>query len=956
MIIRSETDLLPSEYEGLLAGRYNPTAKVLVFQYNPLFTANIYAATGSSANPQFADYDGVGYRIRGSSTVESIAQNGVITNLSYTPPGDWITTEPLSISADSSGVAVFAVCTAGLKRSLYTGSWSTVTLTTIPYTETFSFYTDTIFDNTAAYSTGQNPLFAFDSIFTNYWEATVSAQIGSNTGNLIATRYTVMSGPSADTAPKSWTFEGWNGSTWVTIDTKSNQPTWFPWETRTYDITNSTAYTRLRLNVSAVYTGTTVQLGHFEAYSLQDFSLSPDIRMLAPASPNAVFFLREIPQRNLFLLCAAIYENGAWVYKESDIYWPGLFSEMKAVPRQGGGYIITAVTLVPGPMTVKSTGAATETYVYKKQGIVSFIFENDTFSDHFEVDVSDFYTGWRKREKMTLTNINGLTYMVALVTDGSEEYPNAMYQVYTTRDGKFWSMGEAFHVPTDFSSPLHLVAEQDVSILALTEFTSYSSPHTRLFGGSAVSFDLSRYIESLELSFADMGSGSMSVSNSVLQFDNNPNFNVNSAYEIEVYAGYVVNGERVMVRILKGDIDTILPRRSPDERLLDISFRDFMSRLTDRFKSRNARELRTGLVFQDDFTNTIDNVYGGLRNTASQDGQWESRHLSISGTTGDGVNTTAGEAIAFSTASIDLWNGVHEAWMGFQQNGATGTGSELWFIYYSDEPRKRMETIWGTNEPPLSGGSVNMPVGWTPPYYDKNTDFYGFFTGYVKSKTATGNYNFRLEYTGKASLYVNNALIINGHDNASQNTTYLSGTVELVDANTWYPLYLPFTTWPPQYGLSSIKLYWSPPGESESLVPGSNLAKAMSVSTELSSFGVIFRAVDKRNFYAAIYEPTNERLVLKQRVDGIDRVLATYDMTSVGWDNDPEAPRKLYVCFRYGHIRVYANNEYGQPVPMLRIDHLLDMRALKIPGSDGLIPLKNTLPEAGYVGYIGRGV
>ena len=249
-----------------------------------------------------------------------------------------------------------------------------------------------------------------------------------------------------------------------------------------------------------------------------------------------------------------------------------------------------------------------------------------------------------------------------------------------------------------------------------------------------------------------------------------------------------------------------------------------------------------------------------------------------------------------------------------------------------------------------------MPVGWTPPYYDKNTDFYGFFTGYVKSKTATGNYNFRLEYTGKASLYVNNALIINGHDNASQNTTYLSGTVELVDANTWYPLYLPFTTWPPQYGLSSIKLYWSPPGESESLVPGSNLAKAMSVSTELSSFGVIFRAVDKRNFYAAIYEPTNERLVLKQRVDGIDRVLATYDMTSVGWDNDPEAPRKLYVCFRYGHIRVYANNEYGQPVPVLRIDHLLDMRALKIPGSDGLIPLKNTLPEAGYVGYIGRGV
>lgn len=954
MIIRSETDLLPSQYEGLETALANPALKVLAYQYNPSFGSISGSVSGSVEN-SYADYNGDGYRIRGS-VVEKIAQTGIVTDLGYTPPGDWITTEPLSIAADANGVAVFAITSTGLKRSLYTGSWATTTLTTVPFTQSYSFYTDTIFNQAGIYSSGLNPTFAFDTIYTNYWEdSSLPAQVGGASGNLAVTRYRVMAGPSSDTAPKTWTFEGYNG-TWVTLDTKTNQPTWFPFESRSYDIANTTAYSRYRLNISAVYTGTTVQVGHLEATLQQNFSLAQDHTLLAAANTGAVFFLREIPQRNLYRLCGAIWESGAWAYKESDIYWPGKFEELKAVPRAEGGYILAAVTLIPGPMTIKSTGAQTETYVYKKQGIVSFIWENDTFSDHFEVDVSDFYTGWRKRKFITLTNINGLTYMTALVTDGSEEYPNAMYQVYTTLDGKFWSLGEAFYVPGDFSSPVHLAASQDTTVLAILRNAHYRSPHTRIFGGSAVEMDLTQYLESISVSFADMGSGSLSLENSVLQFGNNPNFNTENFYEVEVWGGYYVNGSKALVRILKGDIDSIQYSRRVDERLVQVSFRDFLSRLTDRFKSRNARELRTALVFQDDFTNTIDNVYGGLRNTASQDGQWESRHLSLAATTGDGVATTAGEAIAFSTATIDMWNGVHEAWMSFQQNAPAATSGSLWLLWYSDEPRKRMETIWSTDAVPMSGGSVNLPIGWTPPYYDQNTNFYGYFLGYVKTKAATGNYNFRLEYTGQASLYVNNTLIINGHEAPSLNTTYLSATIELSDANTWYPLYLPFASWPKDYGLSSIKLLWSPPGEAEAIIPAANLAKAANVSTELSSFGLVFRAVDKRNFYSIMYEPTNERLTLKRRTNGIDKVLEHYDVTALGWDNDPEAPRRIYVSFRYGHVRIYANNDYGQPNPVLRIDHLLDMRDLREPDAQGLIPLKYTVPEAGYVGYIGRGV
>jgi len=52
-----------------------------------------------------------------------------------------------------------------------------------------------------------------------------------------------------DYAPKSWTFEGWTGSTFVTLDAEFGQNNWSPGETRFFSFTNATAYSRYRLNV-----------------------------------------------------------------------------------------------------------------------------------------------------------------------------------------------------------------------------------------------------------------------------------------------------------------------------------------------------------------------------------------------------------------------------------------------------------------------------------------------------------------------------------------------------------------------------------------------------------------------------------------------------------------------------------------------------------------------------------
>ena len=56
-------------------------------------------------------------------------------------------------------------------------------------------------------------------------------------------------------APKDWTFEGWDGSSWVVLDTRINQIN--NWATyNEYTFTNTTAYIKYRLNISGSNSGT----------------------------------------------------------------------------------------------------------------------------------------------------------------------------------------------------------------------------------------------------------------------------------------------------------------------------------------------------------------------------------------------------------------------------------------------------------------------------------------------------------------------------------------------------------------------------------------------------------------------------------------------------------------------------------------------------------------------------
>jgi hypothetical protein len=66
------------------------------------------------------------------------------------------------------------------------------------------------------------------------------------------TRYalTYTNGSITTRAPKSFTFEGWNGSAWVVLDTRVNEVGWPGYERREYAVASPGAYRKYRLNVT----------------------------------------------------------------------------------------------------------------------------------------------------------------------------------------------------------------------------------------------------------------------------------------------------------------------------------------------------------------------------------------------------------------------------------------------------------------------------------------------------------------------------------------------------------------------------------------------------------------------------------------------------------------------------------------------------------------------------------
>ena len=110
---------------------------------------------------------------------------------------------------------------------------------------------------------------AFDQTPSSYW----STSSGVSTGWIayefatpqIISKYTVQGRSDAgDGSPKNWTFEGWNGSSWIVLDTRANETSWGNGEKREYTFSNETAYIKYQLNVTANNGRATLNIAEIE--------------------------------------------------------------------------------------------------------------------------------------------------------------------------------------------------------------------------------------------------------------------------------------------------------------------------------------------------------------------------------------------------------------------------------------------------------------------------------------------------------------------------------------------------------------------------------------------------------------------------------------------------------------------------------------------------------------------
>ena len=123
-----------------------------------------------------------------------------------------------------------------------------------------------------------------------------------------AIRY--VNGSITSRAPKNWTLEGWNGTTWVAVDTRNNVVNWGGSERREFPVASPGAYGKYRLHVTDdndTRTGIeTVSIGRLEL-------LACNLDTQAPGAPVLTGFTPVSPSNNPSPVLSGTAEAGSTV-------------------------------------------------------------------------------------------------------------------------------------------------------------------------------------------------------------------------------------------------------------------------------------------------------------------------------------------------------------------------------------------------------------------------------------------------------------------------------------------------------------------------------------------------------------------------------------------------------------------------------------------------------------------
>ncbi|TWR27185.1 hypothetical protein FPZ42_09155 [Mucilaginibacter achroorhodeus] len=175
-------------------------------------------------------------------------------------------------SPDKAGIMVFAANkNKTYSDAIFTALDGGTTTTTAPSGADLTDYSGTL---SAQYQTGSPSGEEYTMLIDNNTATKYLTQHASGwvqfKPNVAATvvKYTITSAndvPARD--PKNWTLQGSNnGTTWTTLDTKTNQSFASRFLKQTYTISNTTSYAYYRLNVTSVQSGSILQFSEWELF------------------------------------------------------------------------------------------------------------------------------------------------------------------------------------------------------------------------------------------------------------------------------------------------------------------------------------------------------------------------------------------------------------------------------------------------------------------------------------------------------------------------------------------------------------------------------------------------------------------------------------------------------------------------------------------------------------------
>ena len=659
-------------------------------------------------------------------------------------------------------------------------------------------------------------------------------------------------------------------------------------------------------------------------------TLTSNINKIAAVNRNRIHYTVEDTDKGIFNMRVAKYD-GSWSTSESDIWYTYPFSNFVAAELPDGSDMIVAATQVPGITTVKLVVNKPTKYIKQQGGIIGFHYSNNWWGDHYDIDVVDELTAYRFRDRIKLTQFSDRVALTCYSSDGTQLFPYTMYRMYTTVDGKYWSKGNALPLPSGFGTSGAKLVRLGDYVYAIERSRAYKSLMTLQLGYSPTVCQTEipkRKITQLAFSESEMMQGSLVLSNEDGWLDSNTIISKLNRTLLVFKMGYWIGGEKVEVQTNMAEIDTYDMSESLPRHMVKLTFRDFMSWMTDINSAERPYYWDSQLIAGDDFIDTSNDKYGGLRHIEPQAGSFTSENSVLN------LTSNNEEGVGFSTFSLYLWNGITQTQFKLstvgnsEYAGCVFRGSDkdnFWTAYYNqtDDKIKLAERSGGVADIKVSSSTMGWSTTPTTARYIQVEFRYAHII--VRTSTDGITWTDRIDYlmTIDAPAATPDLQTLANSNKERGYVGFMGKGYAPPEVDTWdidplpYPDPDPYPepTYNPPYGgyVPYTPALYPPTG---SITSSGTNPKKIVMADEL---GVVFRATNLNavtgtvtwklvhdfecTIYSVLRDPTNSKQYWFATANGL------YKIANV-WANTPVAVQVASNFKMFGDALVYPNGIY----------------------------------------------